>query len=444
MSAARVSRWRRRSVLLAPLALSGCGLWDHWFGEHKTPLPGTRIPVMRMPNALHVTAAPPRVIRPPPVANAAWPQAGGNPAHAMGHLRLADAVQLAWRADIGAGGGYRRKITAQPVAADGRVFSMDSDAVVRAFDLASGRRLWECDTRAAGDRSTNIGGGIACDGGRLYAATGRGDLLAIDAAKGTILWRHELGEPARAAPTVADGLIFVPTMGNRLLTLARDDGRFLWRYQASPAETPVLGLPAPAYADGLVVAGFNSGELACLHAASGALVWGDSLAAPGGRDSVVDLSAVHGMPVVADGRVYAGSLGGLVLALDLRSGRRLWERTVITANTPAVAGEWLFVLDTEQQLAAIRRTDGVVAWVAQLPRFENEKDQSGPIFWVGPLLAGDRLVVGSNRGRALAVSPYTGAVLGEQSVPGAVAVAPSLAAGTLFLVTDDAYLVALR
>ncbi len=444
MSARRIPAWGRRSVLLAPLALSGCGLWNQWFGEHKVPLPGTRVPVMTFPNGLHVGEAAPRVELPPPVANAAWPETGGNPAHAMGHLRLADSLRVAWQADIGSGGGYRRKITAQAVAAQGRVFTMDSDARVRAFDLASGRQLWEQSTRAKGNRSSNIGGGISWDGGRLFAGTGRGDLLALDDASGKILWRHDLEEPARAAPTVADGLVFVLTMDNRLVTVARDDGRALWSYQAAGTVTPVLGLPSPAYADGLVVAGFNSGELACLRAASGTMVWGDSLASPGGRDSVADLSAVHGMPVIADGKVYAGSLGGLVLALDLRTGRRLWEQALAVADTAAVAGDWLFVLDTNQQLAAIRRTDGVAAWVAQLPRFQNEKDQSDPIFWVGPLLAGDRLVVGSNHGHALSVSPYTGAILGEQRVPGAVSVPPSLAAGTLLLVTDDATLVALR
>ncbi len=37
-----MARLTRRSALLAPLALGGCGLWDDWFGTHKTPLPGKR------------------------------------------------------------------------------------------------------------------------------------------------------------------------------------------------------------------------------------------------------------------------------------------------------------------------------------------------------------------------------------------------------------------
>ncbi len=92
---------RRRSVLLLPVALGGCGLWDHWFGEEKTPMPGTRITVMSPHRGLEVDAKSARVVLPPPVANANWPQAGGNPAHAMGHLQVGDTLAAAWHADIG-------------------------------------------------------------------------------------------------------------------------------------------------------------------------------------------------------------------------------------------------------------------------------------------------------------------------------------------------------
>ena len=42
----------RRSALLAPLALGGCGLWDDWFGTNKTPLPGKRRADLGRPRGL--------------------------------------------------------------------------------------------------------------------------------------------------------------------------------------------------------------------------------------------------------------------------------------------------------------------------------------------------------------------------------------------------------
>jgi len=446
MSGARriTRRLPRRAALLLPVALGGCSLWDRWFGEDKTPLPGTRLAVMNPHRGLEVDAKGARVVLPPPVANANWPQAGGNPAHAMGHLQVRDTLDTAWRADIGAAGGFRRRITAQPVVAGGRVFTMDSAAVVTAYDVARGGRIWRLDTQAKGDRSSNVGGGIAVDGDILYAGTGRAEVLALEAATGKINWRKSLGAPVRAAPTIADGRLFVLTLDNQLQALASDDGRRLWGYQASSPDTNVLGLPAPAYADGLVVAGFGSGDLVALRAASGSVAWSDSLASARGRNSMLDLSAVSGLPVVADGRVYAGSLGGLLLSLDLRSGRRLWERDIATGDTPWVAGDWLFLLSTDGQLAAIARSDGGVAWVTQMPQFEDEEEKKDPIHWIGPVLASDRLILVSGSARAMAVSPYTGEILGQQKLSDAMSVAPSVAGGTIYIITDDATLVALR
>ena len=76
----------RRAALLAPLALGGCGLFDEWFGTKKKPLPGKREPMLPTRRGLSVDEGTPKVILPPTCATRAWPQAGGNPAHAMGHL----------------------------------------------------------------------------------------------------------------------------------------------------------------------------------------------------------------------------------------------------------------------------------------------------------------------------------------------------------------------
>ena len=135
------------------------------------------------------------MVLPPAVSNAAWPQAGGNPAHFMGHLAAGQRLGEAWSADIGAGGGYRRKIMAQPVVADGIVYVMDSDAVVSAFEIAGGRRVWRFDTKKDEDDSTNVGGGLAVDQGTLYAVNGLAELVALDAAKGTVRWRSNFGAP---------------------------------------------------------------------------------------------------------------------------------------------------------------------------------------------------------------------------------------------------------
>lgn len=438
-------RLSRRAALLLPLAVTGCSWFDDWFGDKKTPLPGTRLDVLAARRGLTIdnpTGRP--VTLPPAVANADWLQAGGVASHEMGNPAARDTLEQVWTAPIGDGGGYRKKVTARPVVSNGRVYAMDSSAVVSAHDAKSGAEVWRFATQAEDDDSTNVGGGIALDGSILYAATGLADVLAIDAATGKQHWRKSIPTAARSAPTIAEGKLFIPTIDDQLLALSAADGSRVWSHQAATAETTVLGLPAPAYADGLVVAGFGSGELVCLRAASGAVTWTDSLASLRGRTSLIDLSAIRGMPVIIEGRVYAIGLGGLMVSIDLRSGRRLWERDIGSGESPWAAGDWLFVVTSDLEAVAINRQDGTIAWATQMPRWENEAKQEDPIHWVGPVLAGGRLVLASSNKQLASVNPLNGKIMATQALAGPAAVAPVVAGGTVFVVTDDGALLALR
>jgi outer membrane protein assembly factor BamB len=435
----------RRTALLAPLALTGCGLFDDWFGTKKTPLPGKREPILGAQRALTVNEDVGKVTLPPAVRNAAWPQPGGNPAHLMGHLQANETLTEVWRSDIGAGGGYRRKILAQPAVVDGVVFTMDSDANVSAFDLSTGNRRWRVDTKSDDVDSTNVGGGIAVDQGVVYAANGLGDLVALDAATGSTKWRSEIGAPTRSSPTIAEGRIFLTTVEDRVIAFGAPEGNLLWSFRSSSTTTSMLGRPAPAYSRGLVVAGLGSGEIATLRAETGRVAWTDGLGASGSRTAVADLVSIRGAPVISQGRVFAIGVGGLVSGIDLPTGRRLWEREVAGADTPAVAGDWIFLISLDQEIMALHAPDGRVAWITPLPRWDDPESKKDPLTWFGPLLVSDRLIVAGTSSEALAISPYTGQLLGRQRLSGAAApVAPIVADGTVLIVTDDGRLTALR
>jgi outer membrane protein assembly factor BamB len=132
------------------------------------------------------------------------------------------------------------------------------------------------------------------------------------------------------------------------------------------------------------------------------------------------------------------------MAVDMRSGRRIWERELAGRESPWIAGDWLFLVSAAEELVCLSRNDGRARWVTPLPRFRDEDRRRDPIQWTGPVLIGDRLVVASTRGQAIAVSPYSGEILGRQSLPDGVRVSPVVADGTLLLLSDDATLVALR
>jgi outer membrane protein assembly factor BamB len=445
LSKNRLALSRRMALLAAPLALTGCSVFDDWFGDNKKVLPGKRESVFADRRGLVVDEGVGKIVLPPAVRNAAWPQSGGNPAHLMGHLLARDQLTEAWKAEIGEGGGYRKILMAQPVVLGGSVFTMDSNAVVTAFKLTDGSRLWRADTKPKDDDSTNVGGGLGADATTLYAVNGLSQLVALDLATGKENWRVDIGVPGRSPPMIADGRLYLVTIEDKLLAFTAADGRPLWSYQASQPVHALLGQPAPAFYQGLVVAGFGSGELACLRADSGSIVWTDGLGASRGRASIADFLSIRGNPVIANGQVFAIGMGGLLISDDVPTGRRLWERQVAGEDNITIAGEWMFVISTDQQLAAIQIGDGRVAWITQLPRYENPEKKKDTLTWYGPLLVSDRLIVSGTSQDALSISPYTGEILGHLKLSEAAApVPPIVADGTVLIVSNDGRLTALR
>lgn len=114
------------------------------------------------------------------------------------------------------------------------------------------------------------------------------------------------------------------------------------------------------------------------------------------------------------------------------------------SRTPWVAGDFLYVLTTDDLLLCLERKDGKVKWVHQLQRWKNMEDKEDPIVWSGPVLVSDRLIMVSSDGYAISVSPYSGQLMGRIQIPDGTYISPVVANGTLYLLTNSAQLVAMR
>jgi outer membrane protein assembly factor BamB len=446
-AASRRSSLRLLAGIGAAGVLGGCETMgdavDSVFGTRKRPLPGERRPVLALEQRLEADQGSGTIEIPPPQALADWPQAGGNPTHAPGHVALGGPpLRTLWSTSVGAGAAYRRRLVAPPIMAGDVVYAMDAYGEVTAVETARGRRRWQLDTRPEKDSSGALGGGCAFADGTLYVVTGLAEAMAVDPGDGTVRWRVSLPAPARGAPTVAGGRLYVPTIDNQLMALSAADGSRQWTYRAQSVVAMALGLPAPAVEGEVVVAAFGSGELAALRASDGRLIWGETLtSARGGGFS--DIAAITALPVIDRGRVLAAGLGGLAIALDLRSGRRLWEREITVGETPWAAGEAVFLVTTDGDLACLGRDDGQVRWVTELGRFEDERRRRDPITWGPPVLAGGRVLIAGSHGQLVQVNPANGEPFERTRLPAGATLAPAIAQGVLYLLTEDATLLAL-
>ena len=432
------------------LLLAGC---DSLFGEGTffgdrpdPPLPGKRISVLLAQAALEPdpNAAKSEILLPPPTPNADWPEPGGYANHAMHHIAVADNLARAWSVSIGHKSTDDEKLIVQPIVAEGHVFTMDSENRISAFDAKTGSQIWSVNVTPDDSDDGFFGGGIAYEFGRVVATTGFGQVIALDAKTGKILWRRDFNTPFRTAPTLRGGRVFAVSVINQLEVLAADDGRTLWTHSGIEETASLLGGASPAVDGDVVVVAYSSGELFALRVENGRELWSTSLTAQRRSNVVTTLSTIRGRPIIDRGLVIAIGNAGIVTAIDLRTGRRVWEREIGGMESPWVAGDYIFLISNSSDLVALGRTTGRIYWVTTLPQWEDPKDHVKRILWTGPILVSDRLVLAGTNGEALAVSPYTGKILGREQMPDRVSIPPIVANRSIYFLSDDAELVAYR
>ena len=430
-------------LLVLPLALAGC---DSFGKKKKDIIPGERISVLALEKQLEPDPdlASLQVTLPPPTVNADWPQASGVPAHVMEHPALGETLKQAWQVTIGEGSSLYGELLAGPVVADGVVYVKDSKTLVSAYKAADGDQLWQIDVSPDDVDNQAWGGGVSYDGGKLFVTTGYGQVLALNAADGKELWRTTLGVPMREAPTVAEGHVLVVDVDNEIFALSEATGEKQWNYAGIPETAELAGGSSPAVENGTAVVPFSSGELVALRMENGRTVWQDSLAATRRFDAISTLADIHGRPVIDRGRVIAVSHSGRVASIDLRTGERAWEQEVGGSYTPWIAGDFIYLLSTSGEVICLTRADGRVRWLTQLDQWQNMEDKEDPIHWAGPVLAGDRLILIGSQGEAWSLSPYTGKALGRIELPEGSFLSPVVADSTLYLMTNDGQLTALR
>jgi outer membrane protein assembly factor BamB len=374
-----------------------------------------------------------------------WSQPGGTADNSPPQSTGTAVLERAWRASLGEGTNDRGAIAAPPVIADGRLFFLDAAHRVHAISASDGRRMWDERLRPNDSRDRVArGGGVAAGAGRVYVTTGFGFIAALDAETGNEIWRTQASAPFQSAPTYANGRVYASTNDSELIAFDAATGAVAWTFQAIAEPARILSAPSVAIDGETVVAPFASGEIVALLGGNGRRLWSDSLSRTGRLTSLSAINDIAGRPVIDGGAVYAASHSGVLAAIDLRSGQRIWARNFASTQTPWTAGDVLYAVSVDGELAAFDRRTGNVYWVSQLRRYRDEDDRKGRVSWTGPVMIGGRLVLANSEGDVVAVSPASGQTLASADVGQPVFIPPIAANDQIYIVTDEARLVVLR
>ncbi|RZI46504.1 PQQ-binding-like beta-propeller repeat protein [Candidatus Finniella inopinata] len=412
--------------------------------KEKIPLTGERESFITLSTRLQPDAnlANQVVSVPAAVVLTEWPQNAGNTLHSLPPLTLDLNPTLQWQTSMGRGVTDYQRLLSGIVIAQNVVYAIDSAGTVTALSLneKQPKILWQQSTEAEHITGDALGGGVATEGGKVFVTSSFAEVLALDSKDGKILWRSSASGPIRSAPTCKDGRVFVTTISNETIAYDANTGKQLWTHAGITEQASLLGGASPAVSDNVVIVAYSSGEIYALQAENGQVLWSDTLTSAVRIDTVSSIPHIHAAPVVEGGKVFAVSHGGKMIAIDLKTGVREWQREIGGLHAPAVAGSWLFILSNHGDVFCLQKDTGAIRWVAALPK--SSADDKESIYWAGPIIANDQLVFAGSNGQVQFVNVADGKPAKTLSFSGQTFLSPVIVNKTLFILNDQAELYA--
>ncbi len=323
-----------------------------------------------------------------------------------------------WSVSVGDGQG-KGLYKLQPVIAGDLIFAASVDGQVRAVERDRGRTRWKEKVE------TGLSGGVGYDDGNLYLGSADGEVLRLDARDGSVRWSARVTGEVLAPPQGDGRVVIAQTYDGKLHGLDHDTGERLWSYDSNVPVLTIRGTSTPILRDGTVYAGFANGRVLAFDALTGAVTWEARVAIAQGRSEIERIVDVDGTMVIQGSELYAASYQGRITALDIRSGRKLWQRNLSSFSGVSQGFGNVYVADDDGTITAYLRDGQGIRWEQPALAFR-ELSRPTPV--------SSYLAVTDYQGYLHVLSQVDGEFVGRTRVDGDGARADMLADGNVLYV----------
>lgn len=307
---------------------------------------------------------------------------------------------------------------AEPIMANGTLFLLSSNGYLTAYNAKNNKKLWSLYVRNNTPKGAAYNqGAIAYDDGKIYVSDSTRELTVVDAAAGVILWKYKMPDIVKSQAVIYKNILFVTTVGNDLCAIDKATGAILWQNDGITETLSVARDVAPIVFGDKVIVGYSSGQLLCLEAVSGKILWeinisGDSNIIPG----FMPIS-LESQPIIEGSNIYLAGGNGKVLKVNLNNGTIEWKKEISDIHSMSKSGNSIFVTTNAMQIAALNDKTGEIVWVTNLletpevkQKFFKRKQNKNPMILLSPVVVNDSLFVGASNGKLYKLSPYDGKI----------------------------------
>jgi outer membrane protein assembly factor BamB len=315
------------------------------------------------------------------------------------------AVNVAWQTQVGTGTGEFFS-GLQPAFADNKIFVADRQGKVVALDTA-GKELWS--TRLGGSAgwfssgiSAKLSGGLNVGAGKVFVGTEDGRLVGLNSETGAIEFDTNVVGEILARPMIDSGMVFVNTSAGRLFALDIATGEQVWMHESDVPPLSLRGISTPTVTNGGVLVGTGTGKLQVNIMETGLIAWEATVTTPSGATELERIIDVDSQPILNNGIVYVVSFNGSLAAVELRSGRVVWQREYASYRDLALIGTKLVVTTNNGNVFGIDSRNGVELWSQSSLK---GRALTAPSAYKGKVVVGDKFgavhVIDINEGALL-------------------------------------------
>jgi len=278
----------------------------------------------------------------------------------MAPMALSDITETVkikelWSVGVGDGQGdgfYRL----QPAISGEVIYAASADGEVVAVDRKRGKTLWEVDL------DLSLSGGVGVYKDVLLLGSSEGLVLKLDANTGEQLWTTMLTGEILSPPQANGKVVVAQTYNGKLQGLDFATGQLLWTYNSKVPVLTIRGTSVPIMENNRVYAGFSNGRVLAFDAQTGSIVWDGRVAIPQGRSEIERIVDVDGTMELAGNELYAVSYQGSVVAIDVESGRKIWQQKASSFSGVSLGFGNVYAADEDGTLNAFMRNGEGVRW----------------------------------------------------------------------------------
>ena len=243
------------------------------------------------------------------------------------------------------------------VAADGdRVFVASHKGAVEALDLKTGKRLWRRELKAPLSAGPSAGQGL------IIVASSKGEIIALSQGDGSPIWRVRINSEILSAPAISADLVVVRAVDGKLHGLSIKDGLESWLVDQQVPKLSMRGTSAPLLTGDLAVSGFDNGRVLAINRHNGTTVWDAAVGQAHGSTELARLIDVDA-PVIGEGDdLFAVAFQGRVVHLKRDTGEVLWTRDMSSYRGLALDANSAFISVADGSVVRLDRKNGTEQW----------------------------------------------------------------------------------